>query len=76
MGKQIFKVTMGKSTLMIEVKGHLLTVSAKIKVKKEEFVNTLEDVKMQEKNPPWQSLECSSWLYNTPVKDLKSSGVL
>lgn len=52
MGKQIFKVTMGKSTLMIEVKGHLLTVSAKIKVKKEEFVNTLEDVKMQEKNPP------------------------
>lgn len=52
MRKQIFKVKMGKSTLMLEVKGHLFTVSAKIKVKKEEFVNTLESVKMQEKNSP------------------------
>lgn len=43
MRKQIFKVKMGKSTLMLEVKGHLFTVSAKIKAKKE-FVNTLETV--------------------------------
>lgn len=42
MRKQIFKVKMGRSTLMLEVKAHLFTVSAKMKVKKEEFVNTLE----------------------------------
>lgn len=40
MRKQIFKVKMGKSTLTLEVKGHLFTVSAKIKVEKEERVKT------------------------------------
>lgn len=52
MRNQIFKIKMGKSTLKLEVKGHLFAVLAKIKVKKEEFVNTLESVKMQEKNSP------------------------
>lgn len=52
MRKRIFKVKMGKSTLMLEVKEHLFTVSAKIKAKKEELINTLESAKIQEKNSP------------------------
>lgn len=34
MKKQIFKVKTAKSTLMLEVKGHFFTVSAKIKVER------------------------------------------